>query len=383
MNEQRLLETFFELVRIDSESKHEKQVAHYCKAALEGAGCSVTIDDSAPHTGSDTGNLIAELKGDLPGKLYFSAHIDTVTPGRGIEPSVDEDGIIRPKGATILGGDDKAGVAAILELIKTLAEEKKPHPTIGVLFTTCEELNLLGALALDSVDFNGEPCFVLDANGAPGKVIIAAPYHTQFTASFFGRAAHAGVEPQKGVSAIEMAARAISAMKLGRLSERSTANVGTIHGGNADNIVPDSCSLTGEFRAFSQAELDEVQAQLQQAIDSAVINTEGSVEVEWHPQFPGYEIAKDDPVVQTVLAVAQKLKLDATTEYSGGCSDANIFAHRGSHAIVLGTGMTNVHSLDEQLSVRDLTDLARLCIEIAYTLSAITVVYLCHSEEGV
>jgi tripeptide aminopeptidase len=368
MNEQRLLETFFELVRIDSESKHEEQVALYCKAALEDAGCSVFIDDTAACTGSDTGNLIAELKGDLPGKLYFSAHIDTVTPGRGIEPYVDEEGIIRPRGETILGGDDKAGVAAILELIRTLTEEKKPHPTIAVLLTTCEELNLLGALALDSVDFNGEPCFVLDANGAPGKVIIAAPYHSMFTARFFGKAAHAGVEPQKGVSAIAMAARAINAMKLGRLSERSTANVGTIHGGSADNIVPDSCVITGEFRAFSQAELDEVQAQLRQAIDSAVINTEGSVEVEWLPQFPGYEIAEDDPVVQAVLATAQKLRHNATTEYIGGCSDANIFANRGSHAIVLGTGMTNVHSLSEQLATRDLTDLTKLCIELAYTL---------------
>jgi tripeptide aminopeptidase len=365
MNPDRLLTTFLELVRIDSLSLKEADVAAYCKQVLEQAGCSVRFDDSAEQTGSNTGNLIASLSGTKPGKLYFSAHMDTVSPGEGIEPQV-VDGIITATGETILGGDDKGGVAAILELVRTLAENDAPHPEIGILFSVGEEIGLQGAQAMDSSDFAGEPCFVLDSNGDPGVVIIGAPHHHAFTATFTGKAAHAGVEPEKGVSAIVLASKAVLAMELGRFDEGTTANVGTITGGSANNIVPDTCVLTGEFRALDEKRLEEVHVQLARAFEEAVAGSEGSVDVVWREEYPGFVALQEDPLVQLVLTAARSLDLVAQTGFTGGGSDANIFSSKGLKPLVLGTGMTGIHGLGEQLAVKDLENLTRLCISIVY-----------------
>jgi tripeptide aminopeptidase len=372
MNAARLLDTFLELVRIDSPSLREADVATYCQRVLEQAGCTVRFDDSAAQTGSNTGNLIALLParrtersvGVGEGRLYFSAHMDTVSPGEGIEPVI-ADGIIRSAGSTVLGGDDKAGIAAILELVRTLAEGDEPHPEIGVLFSVGEEIGLRGAHATDEGLFNGEPCFVLDANGSPGVVVIGAPFHHVFTATFSGRAAHAGIEPEKGVSAIVLASQAVLAMRLGRLDEHTTANVGSISGGNATNIVPDSCVVRGEFRAMDERRVDEVKAQLASAIADAVRDTGGSVEVDWEEEYPGFGVPEDSPLVQLVLGEARRLGLPAQATVSGGGSDANVFAGKGARPLVLGTGMTDVHGPDESLAVVDLEDLTRLCIAVA------------------
>jgi tripeptide aminopeptidase len=364
MNPDRLLATFLELVRIDSPSLSEGAVAAYCRRALEAAGCTVRLDDSAELTGSNTGNLIASLPGTAPGKLYFSAHMDTVTPGEGIEPQI-EDGIITAAGETVLGGDDKVGVAAILELVRSLAEDDASHPDIGVLFSVGEEIGLAGARAMDGSAFAGEPCFVLDAGGSPGVVVIGAPYHHAFTATFSGKAAHAGVEPEKGVSAIVLASKAVLAMELGRLDAHTTANVGTITGGSANNIVPDTCVVNGEFRAMDVRRIEEVHAQLASALEGAVEGSDGGVSVDWREEYPGFIVPQDDPLVQLVLAAARSLGLTARTEFTGGGSDANIFSDKGLKPLVLGTGMTGIHGLGEQLAVKDLEDLARLCISIA------------------
>jgi tripeptide aminopeptidase len=365
MNAERLLNTFLELVRIDSPSLHEADVAAYCKQVLEQAGCTVTFDDSAEQTESNTGNLIASLPGTAPGKLYFSAHMDTVSPGEDIEPQV-KDGVITSAGETVLGGDDKVGVAAILELIRILSENEKPHPEIGVLLSIGEEIGLRGAKAIDGSAFRGEPCFVLDAAGKPGEIVIGAPFHDSFTATFTGKAAHAGVEPENGVSAISLASKAVLALPLGRLDERTTMNVGTISGGTANNIVPDTCVVTGEFRAFDEDRLKEVHAQIASVFDAAVAGSEGSVSVEWLTEYPGFKIEEDAPLVQSILDAARSLGLTAKTDLTGGGSDANVLAGKGLTPLVLCTGMAGIHSLDERLEVKDLEDLTRLCIAIAY-----------------
>ncbi|MDR1015145.1 MAG: M20/M25/M40 family metallo-hydrolase [Coriobacteriales bacterium] len=376
MNAQRLLDTFLDLVRIDSPSLREANVAAYCKQALEEAGCTVRFDTSAPTTGSDTGNLVALLPaapdtGDASApapSLYLSAHMDTVSPGEGIEPVI-ADGVITSAGDTVLGGDDKVGVAAIIETVRTLAEAAasgRPHPAIGALLSVGEEIGLRGAHAMDCRDLGCAPCLVLDASGAPGVVVTGAPFHYLFEATFTGRAAHAGIEPERGVSAIALASKAVLAMQLGRLDERTTANVGIISGGNAFNIVPGSCVVTGEFRAMDEGRAREVKAQLAEALDAAVCGTDGSVAVEWEEEYRAFQIGEDDPLVQLVLAEARSLGLPAQTAVSGGGSDANVFAEKGMRALVLGTGMTDVHGLSESLAVADLEALARLCIAVAY-----------------
>lgn len=365
MNPERLLTTFLELVRIDSPSLREADVAAYCRQALEQTGCTVVIDDTAEKTGSNTGNLIATLPGTAPGRLYFSAHMDTVTPGEGIEPQVI-DGIITSSGPTVLGGDDKGGLAAILELIRTLTESDTPHPEICALLSVGEEIGLVGAHAMSGSDFKGEPCFVLDAGGAPGLVIIGAPYHDAFTASFTGKAAHAGVEPENGVSAIVLAAKAISALQLGRLDEYTTANIGTIAGGSANNIVPDTCVVTGEYRAIEQQRLKEVRAQIERSFKEAIAGSEASVDIEWRREYAGFKSSEDDPLVQMILKEARELGLTAQAGFTGGGSDANVLALKGLHPVVLGTGMTGIHSLDEQIAVKDLENLTKICLAVVY-----------------
>jgi tripeptide aminopeptidase len=364
VNPERLLNTFLELVRIDSPTNHEAAVADYCRVALEAAGCRVTIDDTAAITGSDTGNLIAELPGELPGKLFFSAHMDTVNPGTGIRPVV-ENGIIRASGDTILGGDDKVGVASIIEMIRVLNAGATPHATIGVLLSVGEETGLKGAKAICADLFSGEPGFVLDADGRPGEVVAGAPYQRSFKAIFTGRAAHAGVSPEKGVSAIELAASAINAMPLGRLDEVTTANIGTIRGGSANNIVAEECLLTGECRSLHEARLLDIQNAIIVALSDAVADKEGSVDIEWTIDYAGFLLDDDDPVVQLALRAAEKLGLPARTKVTGGGADTNVLRSKGLRVVTLGTGMEAIHGTNEQLAVADLEALCSLIIQIA------------------
>lgn len=378
MNKQRLLDTFIELAQISSPSRSEASVAAYCKKALEQAGCTVMVDDSGAATGSDTGNIIATLPGTvaeaapgvLPGKLYFSAHMDTVNPCEGIRPIIQE-GVIRSAGDTILGGDDKAGVAAIIETVRTLVEEGGPHPPIGVLLSTCEELGLLGAHAMDPTNYQGDLCLVLDGGGMPGTVVIGAPYHFVFEATFTGKAAHAGVEPEKGLSAISLAAKAVLAMELGKLGPNKTANVGTINGGNATNVVPDTCQITGEFRTMDRDEVDLMRANMDGAMHQALAGTkgQGQVEIKWTQEYPGFILPEEDPHIQMVLAQAKAMGLDAKAMLSGGGSDANVFAAAGLKALVLGTGMTDIHGLSESLAIADLESLTQLCLAIVHAMS--------------
>ena len=201
MKPDRLLDLFCELARIESPSRREAVMAKRCKAELEDLGFTVRFDDSAERTGSDTGNLIAFRAGIVPGAVALCGHMDTVRPCKGIEPVV-EGGVIRSAGDTILSADDKAGVAAIFEGVRSLIEAGEALPDVHVVLTTCEEMHLLGAGALD-VSFlsEGTPCYVLDADGDPGTIINQAPCHCTFTATFRGKSAHAGVEPERGVSA--------------------------------------------------------------------------------------------------------------------------------------------------------------------------------------
>lgn len=359
MDSKRLLETFLDLVRIDSPSREEAAVAAYCRAALERAGCTVTEDGAAAQTGSNTGNLIAVLPGTRAGKVFFDAHMDNVQPCRGVQPQI-RDGRVCSDGTTVLGGDDKVGVAAIIELMRSLSESGEPHPTVVGILTTCEEIGLLGSRALDSTLFDGVPCFVLDDSCAPGTVTIGAPSHYTFVARFSGRAAHAGVAPEAGISAIQMAADAVAAMPLGRLDEQTSSNVGTITGGSADNVVPAEATLTGECRSLVRARVEEVRGAMQEAMDEAAARRGGSVDVRWYLEYQGFLLSEDDPTCRLVLAAAEDCGLVPRTVTSLGGSDANVLGGKGCRALVLGTGMTDFHTTSESIAVADIEGTCRI-----------------------
>ncbi len=364
MNSDRLLNLFFHLVRIESPSRGEGAMAAFCARELQRLGFMVTFDDSMAKTGSETGNLVATRKGDVDGEVILSAHLDTVTPCRNIDPII-EDGRIVSAGKTILAADDKAGIAAILEAVRTLVESGEPMPTVTVLFTVCEEISLVGAANFDAGLLpEGAPCYVLDADGAPGSVIIAAPCHRTVQARFHGRAAHAGVEPELGNSAIVMAARAIAAMPLGRLDDATTSNIGVIEGGAEENIVPRDCLVRGECRSLLPERADEVQAAMTAALAAAAEEAGGEVAVEWHEDYPAVSYAEDDALVQGIASACAAAGLTFRPHRSGGGADANILASRGVRAVTLGIGMTNFHTLDEYITVVDLQDITRLAEEL-------------------
>lgn len=360
MNPQRLLDLFFEFVRIESPSRHEAAMAARCADELRDLGFAVRFDGSAAQTGSDTGNLVAHLPGTAKGSVALSAHLDTVRPCAGIEPVVVE-GVVRSAGDTILSADDKAGVAAILEGVRAVVESGAPRPDLTVLLTTCEELHLLGsgALAADELP-QGAPCYVLDADGAPGTVIVGAPCHWSFEARFAGKAAHAGVAPEEGVSAIAMAAAAVAAMPLGRIDEATTANVGMIRGGLETNVVPESCELAGECRSLYDERAEAQKAAMTAALEDAAARFGGAVEVEWTKSYGAVLYDEDDELVQGIARAARAAGLEPRLHRSGGGADANVLAARGVRAITLGIGMAAFHSPDEHIKVADLEGAARL-----------------------
>jgi tripeptide aminopeptidase len=364
VSDERLLETFFELVRIDSPSGEEAQVAAYCEAALKDLGMDVKVDGAAYEAESDTGNLIATLPGTVAGKtIVLCAHMDTVEPGRGIEP-VLEDGVVRSAGATILGGDDKSGIAAILECLRRTIETGAQHAPVRVVFTVGEEMGLRGAKQLEPADVAGDLCVVLDADGEPGGIVTAAPTHYTFTATFHGHAAHAGVEPEKGRSAIQMAANAISSMRLGRLDPETTANVGSITGGGRTNVVAASCTITGECRSLDRERVDAVKADMDAALNAAAAAKGGSVTVTWRLEYEGFRFDETDPLVTLVERSASRVGLTPRRFETGGGSDGNVLSAKGVPTLVLASGLSDVHGTNESMRVQDLQGMVALLMSL-------------------
>lgn len=360
----RVLETFLDLARIASPSGREREVAEYAAAALTEAGCHVRFDDTAHVTGSNVGNLIATLPPTAPGRLVaLSAHMDCVQPCEGVEPVV-ADGVVRAAGETVLGADDKAGIAAIIEAVRRVREAGAPHAGVKVLLTVAEEQGLLGAKALSPEDCAADLCVVLDADGPVGGIVTAAPTHYTFQATFTGRAAHAGVEPERGVSAIRMAASAIERMAWGRLDEETTANIGTIAGGTATNVVAPSCTLTGECRSLNRTRVETVRASMDEAMRSAAADRGGEVEIAWRLEYEGFRRDEGDLALALVTAACADVGVTPRLFATGGGSDGNIINAHGVPTLVISAGMTQVHSTSETLAVADLEKAADLLVAL-------------------
>lgn len=360
----RVVDTFLDLARISSPTGREAGVAGYVARELTEAGFTVRFDETQHLTGSDTGNLIATLPGTVPGTcVAFAAHMDCVDPCVGVEP-VLQGGVIRTAGETVLGGDDKVGVAAMIEAAKRLAEHSEPHAEVRLLFTVSEEQGLFGAKALSPADASADVCLVLDADGAVGGIVTAAPTHYTFEAVFTGRAAHAGVEPEKGVSAIVMASAAIAGMELGRLDDHTTANIGTIAGGSATNVVAPACVVTGECRSLDRHRVDEVREAMDAAMRDAAAGHGGAAEIAWTLAYEGFVVPDDAPPAVLVDAACADIGVASRMFTTGGGSDANVFAALGVPTLVLASGMSKVHSTDEELEVVQLERLADLIIAV-------------------
>ena len=365
MNTQRLVDTFLKYVCIDSESFNELEMAKAVAEDLKEIGCEVYVDDCGKNFGSNAGNVYAVLKGDETKEpVLFSAHMDTVKPGIGVKPVI-RDGVIYSDGTTVLGGDDKSGIVAIVEALRMIKEEGRNHPTIEVVFTVCEEVGLLGSRYLDYSRLTAKKAAVLDSSGDAGTILNAAPGQVKIDGWFVGKSAHAGLAPETGVSAIQIAAEAVSNMKLLRIDEETTANIGTLCGEYATNIVPEKVHLIAEARSRNDAKLAAQKAHMVKCIEDACAKFGGRWEGTAVESYYAYHLDDSNEWMQEIAAACNRIQLPVRIQASGGGSDANNMNRNGISAVVLGTGMTKVHSVEEEISITNLENTTKLVLELA------------------
>lgn len=367
INQDRVIAQFIELVSIDSETKYERQIADFLKSKFESLGLDVVEDDSQAITGHGAGNLIATLKSSeevTAEPFLFTCHMDTVTPGLGIKPIIGEDGWIRSDGTTILGSDDKAGVAALLEVIQVLQENNLPHGQIQFVITAGEESGLMGARALDAKHLDAKFGFAIDSNGEVGSICVGAPTQARIEIEIFGKSAHAGVNPEDGISAIQVAGKAISRMKLGRIDEETTANIGKFEGGGQTNIVPDYVKLYAEARSISQDKVNKQIAEMKEAVESACHDHHARGEFHSHIIYPAFHFSGNEDVVLLAKKAANQLGLSGETFLSGGGSDANIFNGLGIPTVNLAVGYEDIHTTKERIKSEDIIKVAQFALEI-------------------
>ena len=361
-------ELFVELARVPSPPGQERAVADQVVEYLRSLALSVDEDDAGARIDSTIGNLLCRIESTGEGTpLFFCAHLDTVPPEGPIEPVVD-DGIVRNSGGTILGADNKAAVASMLEATRRIVAENRSHGGIELLFTPKEEVGLRGAAAFDQGRLRAKLGYVYDHAGPIGEVILGAPYQCKLDASFHGRAAHSGMFPEEGRSAIAAAARAIADLRLGRLDDETTANVGEIHGGRARNIVPERCFFTAEARSHDEGKLGELVQEMLETITFAAQLGDCDVETEVDPSARGYRFKRDDPPVRLAAAALERSGIRPSYGLSGGGADANVFNERGLQCLNLANGMTDIHTPDERIAVADLermVDVTLALVEVA------------------
>ena len=373
INQERVKNLLLELVQIDSHSRKEREVAERIKKYCEEMGAEVEIDDAGSKVGGNCGNVIARFTGTIPGAqpIMMSAHMDTVVPGENVQPIVEGD-IIRTDGTTVLGGDDKSGCAVIIETIRCLQEQKIPHTGIEAVFSICEEVGLLGAKHVDVTKLRSKYGLVFDSDD-PGFLFTRGPSANHLEFKVYGLESHAGVAPEEGISAIKIAAEAISQMKLFRIDEETTANIGVIEGGLATNIITNFVYLKGEARSLSEEKLKRQCEHMVKCFEDAAAKyevtvegrtTKGRVEAVVEPEYYAMDVADDSRVVQLVLQAASRMGLKVETMASGGGCDANIFNRRGIECANLGTGMRAIHTVNEWLDVKDMYASAEMTLEI-------------------
>lgn len=373
VNRERLAATFTQLCEIDSPSRKEELICKQLQSIFGEMGALEIIeDDSAVQTGSECGNLIIRFDGSLDREaIFFSCHMDTVQPAEGVRVKRIGD-LFTSAGDTILGSDDKAGLAACIEAILLLREGQISHRPFDLVITTCEEIGLIGAKALDPSLIRASEGYALDSSGF-AKVITHAPALNRLTITVSGVAAHAGLQPEWGVNALVLAGQALAKVPNGRLDEETTANFGTISGGAASNIVPEKVVIEAEVRSHSMEKLERVTNEIREIFDAVVTSWtdptgaakgKPAVQVDVHLDFPAMQLNREDRVIRRVDAAARSIGMDLSYERAGGGSDANIFNGHGLPTAIVATGMTNVHSTSEQVELQDMVDLTRLLIAL-------------------
>jgi len=360
-----VLDLFLELASIASPSGDERAVTDRVADELRDLGLEVVEDDAGGRIGSNAGNLYARLDptGEDGTPLFLCAHLDTVPPDASLEPVVDE-GIVRNAGGTILGADNKAAVAVMLEASRRLRDEGRRHAGVELVFTQKEEVGLQGAAAFDHSRLAARVGYVYDQAAPIGEIVLGAPHGATLDVTFRGRSAHAGIVPEEGRSAIAAAARAIADLRLGRLDEETTANVGVIEGGTARNIVPERCVLRAEARSHDESKLAELVKEMNETLAFAAALADCEVDVRLAPSYHGYRFRRDDLPVRLAADALSRVGYEPTYGLTGGGADANVFNRHGLRCVNLANGMAEIHTADEHIAVADLEGMVEVTLAL-------------------
>lgn len=365
INKDRVVNTFLSLAAIDSPSYGERLMADELTRRLQALGLEVEEDDAGAALKGNAGNLIVRLPGDvnLP-PLLFCAHMDTVEPARGKHPVLHQDGTITSAGDTVLGADDLAGVACILEAVNTILEKKLPHRPLELVFPVAEEPYTVGSHQLELSRLQSKEAYVLDSGGAPGGVVLQAPTILYFEAIFHGKAAHAGQCPEKGIHAIQAAAKAVAITQNGHIDDVTTVNIGTIHGGKGINIVPELCTVEGEVRSFCHRSALGRFAQISADFQSAAEEYGAELELNHEVRTVAYQVPEESPIVQRLERVCHQVGLTRHTVVTFGGSDGNTFNEKGITSVVLSSAMHNVHTCQEYTTTAEIAQVAQLTLAL-------------------
>ncbi|NLY17660.1 MAG: M20/M25/M40 family metallo-hydrolase [Clostridiaceae bacterium] len=371
VNRNRLIEYFIMLAKIKSFSGEEKEIASALISILERINHLLVRDRKSPGMSvsiDETGNIYAHLPGNTDAfrPALFCCHMDTVKPEEEIKPII-KNGIITNENKGILGADDKAGIAAVIELLEIITENDLPHGDIEIVFTVMEEAGMAGSKNFDYKRLKSKNAYVLDGSMKPGILAKAAPYKNRISIKITGKAAHAGVAPEEGISSIQVAAKAISDMKLLRIDDVTTANIGTISGGTGENIVCPEVFMKAEVRSHDVNKLEEQTGHMQKCFENAVSFYGAEAAFNVQLLYPGFSISETDYLVQCFREACIKSNLEFGTCISGGGSDANIFNKAGIKAAVVGIGVNEPHTERERISVEDLTATTDLLVNLIKT----------------
>lgn len=361
INRDRLLDTFLQLVRIDSESREELQLALQLRTELERYGAECILDDAGEKVGGNSGNLFVRLAAtDASAEpLFFSAHMDTVAPGRGVVPRVDGN-FVRSDGTTILGADDKSGCAILLELIRTLVERKPRHGDVEICFTICEEVGLYGAKFFDTGRLRAKRGLVFDS-ADPGTIYTRAPAANQLHWIVRGQEAHAAAAPERGISAIRIAAQAIAAMKFGRIDHETTANVGSVEAPGPTNVVAREVRVSAEARSLDEEKLRKQTEHMSRCFHEAVEHAaplelesgtvRASLEETIEREYDRMNVPETAAVVELLQRASSSLGFSMLLGTMGGACDGNVFNGKGIECVNVGTGMSLIHTRSEVLNL--------------------------------
>lgn len=359
MNKERMINNFIEMIKIHSPSKYEKDYTDYLVEKLKELELQVYLDHGYKNYGGTAPTIFAKLKGNISGNgITLAAHTDVVEPSKNVNPIIDGD-FIKTDGTTTLGGDDKAGIASILEVLKTIKENNVMHQDIFVLLTPCEEIGMLGAKNIDwsSVPDEMLPAkniLVIDNAGRAGLIAHTAPTKFDVEFSFKGKKAHAGLEPENGINAVQLASIAISNLKMGRIDELTTSNIGYIFSDFPTNVVADECVVKAEVRGHSEERVLDIIKGYEEACKAACDSFGGACKVDYSCDYPTLKPKDDLKFANEFKKIYESLGIESELKVIGGGSDSNILAENGYNSIIIGVGMYNVHTVDETLDTKDL-----------------------------